>query len=153
MTRFQFIATMNTHLKLIRSESDLTQEQMASVLGLSKKTLVEIEKGRSSLGWTGSVALASLFAESSVLLNAIGSDVDALILAIAFQDTRMTYPKTMGGKVWWKPVRETREFRIQQNLISHHYRLLDAENRRRYASFRLDEVESVLALLLQHEGS
>jgi DNA-binding XRE family transcriptional regulator len=152
MNRTQFIDLMNGVVKLIRSEYGLTQEKMATLLGLSKKTLVEIEKGRSSLGWTGAVACASLFSNSPVLVNAIGSDVDALIWAIAFQEAQALYPKTLGGKVWWKPVREAGGFRIQQNLISHHYRLLDAENRRRYASFVLEEIEGVLAAILEHEG-
>ncbi len=151
MTRSQFIAMMNQQLKLIRSEYRLTQDQMADVLGLSKKTIVEIEKGRSSLGWTGSVALASLFSTSTVLTNTIGSDVEALILAIAFQETHGMYPKTLGGKVWWKPIKETQGLRIQQNLISHHYRVLDAENRRRFASFKLDEAESVMETLLSED--
>ena len=51
MTKEQFILEMNRQVKLVRTEYGLTQEAMAMALGLSKKTLVEIEKGRSSLGW------------------------------------------------------------------------------------------------------
>jgi DNA-binding XRE family transcriptional regulator len=151
MTRTELIELMNNHVKLIRNEYDLTQEKMASLLGISKKTLVEIEKRRSSLGWTGTVALASLFSNSSVLINALGTDVDALISAVAFDQTPSSFPKTMGGKVWWKLIREDRGYRIQQNLISHHYRLLDLENRRRYASFDLEEIEKALTSLVSHE--
>lgn len=149
MTRSQFIVLMNDFLKLIRIEYGLTQEKMAMVLGLSKKTLVEIEKGRSSLGWSGAVTCASLFATSPILTNAIGSDVGALITAIAFGDNPVIYPKTMGGKVWWRPIREDSGFRIQQNLLSHHFRLLDPENRRHAASFDLNEIEEVLMSILQ----
>ena len=53
MNRAEFIREMDTQLKLVRTEYGYTQEMMASILGLSKKTLVEIEKGRSSLGWMG----------------------------------------------------------------------------------------------------
>ena len=149
MTRDQFIALMDSHVKLIRSEARLTQEKMAVVLGLSKKTLVEIEKGRSSLGWSGSVACASLFAHSPVLTNAIGTDVGALMVAIAFSQTPLEYPKTLGGKVWWKSIREEQGYRLQQNLISHHFRLLDSKNRRRAASFDLSEIDEVLMSILQ----
>jgi len=151
MTRTELIELMNGHVKLIRNEYDLTQEKMASLLGISKKTLVEIEKGRSSLGWIGSIALASLFSNSSVLINALGTDVDALVVAVAFEKMPSSFPKTMGGKVWWKLIREERGYRIQQNLISHHYRLLDSENRRRYASFDLEEIEKALTSLVSHE--
>ena len=50
MDRDTFVDLMNHQLKLVRTEYGLTQEAMARALGLSKKTLVEIEKGRSSLG-------------------------------------------------------------------------------------------------------
>ncbi|RAZ02983.1 transcriptional regulator, partial [Klebsiella oxytoca] len=56
MTRELFVQEMNRQLKLVRTEYGFTQETMANVLGLSKKTLVEIEKGRSSLGWMGAAA-------------------------------------------------------------------------------------------------
>ncbi len=52
------------------------------------------------------------------------------------------YPKTWGGKVWWKAISEKKGYRIQQNMFSWHYRLLDQENRRIYASFNLEETES-----------
>ncbi len=44
MTRENFIKLMDTQVKLIRSEYGLTQDKMSMLLGLSKKTLVEIEK-------------------------------------------------------------------------------------------------------------
>ena len=66
MERVLFISQMDQKLKLIRTEYGLTQEKMADILGISKKTLVEIEKGRRSLGWTGAVALASLFSGSPI---------------------------------------------------------------------------------------
>ena len=46
MERTEFISIMNSKIKLIRTEFDLTQEKMAEAIGISKKTLVEIEKGR-----------------------------------------------------------------------------------------------------------
>ena len=42
MNREEFIREMDTQLKLVRTEYGYTQEMMASILGLSKKTLVEI---------------------------------------------------------------------------------------------------------------
>ena len=58
MTKKEFAATLDSALKAVRKEYGFTQEKMAAVLGISKKTLVEIEKGRSSLGWTGAAAFA-----------------------------------------------------------------------------------------------
>ena len=84
MNRIEFIEQTDARVKLVRAEFDLTQEKMALLLGLSKKTLVEIEKGRSSLGWTGAVALCTIFSSSEVLQNAFGGDLPGLIQALAF---------------------------------------------------------------------
>ena len=76
MTRETFVAELDRQVKLVRTEYGFTQDVMARVLGISKKTLVEIEKGRSSLGWTGAVALCSIFSGSQVLSGLLGIDAD-----------------------------------------------------------------------------
>ena len=140
MKRDEFIREMDYAIKLVRTEYGFTQEAMAKTLGLSKKTLVEIEKGRSSLGWMGAAAFASIFSGSQVLSGLLGGEADDLILALAFEDLQPVYPKTMGGKVWWRTVETLGCFRIQQNIISQHYRALDEEDGRMCASFELEAV-------------
>lgn len=144
MTRNDFVQQMNTMLKLIRTEYGLTQDKMAAILGISKKTLVESEKGRRSLGWTEVVALATIFSQSQILQNAFGGEVSDIIGAIAFEDVEVQYPDTMGGKVWWRVVQEEGGYKIQQNIISQHYRLLNAEDQRMISSFDLAEVQEYL---------
>lgn len=150
MTREDFIGEMDRQVKLVRTEAGFTQEAMAKVLGLSKKTLVEIEKGRSSLGWMGAVALVSLFRDSQVLAGALGGEASDMVLALAFQDTRPVYPRTLGGKVWWRTVETAGEYRIQQNILSQHYRALDGADGRVISSFDLEQVRNCLKEL---EGS
>ena len=130
MTRAEFVAELDGQVKLVRTEYGFTQEVMANVLGLSKKTLVEIEKGRSSLGWMGAVAFCSLFADSRVLSGLLGGEASDMVLALAFEDTRPVYPKTMGGKVWWRTVEQRDGYKIQQNIISQHYRAMDGDDGR-----------------------
>ena len=72
MTKKEFAAALDSALKAVRKEYGFTQEKMAAVLGISKKTLVEIEKGRSSLGWTGAAAFAAIFRESCILQAQFG---------------------------------------------------------------------------------
>ena len=139
MNRNEFTEGITHILKLVRTEYGLTQDEMAVIIGISKKSLVESEKGRRPLGWTESVALANIFSDSSVLQSNFGGDINELITAI-----EVDYPKTMGGKIWWKVVKEDRGYRIQQNIVSNHYRLLDADNRRLFFSFHLKEVEEYL---------
>lgn len=69
----------------------------------------------------------------------------------SFDDAVPHYPKTMGGKVWWREVAREGGFRIQQNILSGHYRLLDGEDCRVMASFERECVEQCLAELLSAE--
>ena len=144
MERVLFISQMDQKLKLIRTEYGLTQEKMADILGISKKTLVEIEKGRRSLGWTGAVALASLFSGSEILQNAYGGELSDLLTALAFQSVPVQYPPTMGGKVWWHQVEEIGGYQVQQNMISQHYRLLTPQGCRVVSSFKREDLEPYL---------
>lgn len=139
MTRDEFIETCNRTEKLIRTEFSYSQENMAQILGISKKTLVEIEKGRSSLGWTASVVLCTLFGDSEIVAANFGGSPQDLIQALAFSHQSRIYPKTMGGYVWWKDLQLFNGYRLQQNVVSKHYRILDGENRRITSSFDYEE--------------
>lgn len=141
MERSEFIRQADGQEKLVRTEFGYTQQQMALLLGLSKKTLVEIEKGRASLGWSGAVTLCTLFGESQVLQNAYGGEMSDMLRALAFTGAPHPPRPTMGGHVWWRTVKEQNGWRIQQNLISQHYRILDAGDGRLFSSFSLAETE------------
>lgn len=96
MNREEFIAIVNKDLKLVRTEYGLTQDKMAIILGISKKTLVESEKGRRSIGWTEAVALVTIFSESTILQNSFGDDLQGVVSALAFENVEINYPSTMG---------------------------------------------------------
>lgn len=149
MERAEFISIMNHKIKLIRTEFDLTQEKMADAIGISKKTLVEIEKGRNSLSWTAAVATAVIFADSGILADAFGGETSDLVKVIALKglDAKTPLQQTMGGRVWWQDVKESKGYRIQQNVISRHFRILDAEDRRFFSTFDKKEAERKLAEL------
>lgn len=139
MNREDLIARCDQLLKLVRTEYSFNQEKMAQILGLSKKTLVEIEKGRSSLGWTGSVAFCTLFADSQVLQASFGGPPGDLLLDLAFRGSEPPPPKAHGG-VWWQTVMENEACLIQQNTISQHYRLLTRDGRRLASSFDIEDL-------------
>jgi len=144
MTREDFVNEVDQQVKLVRTEYGFTQDTMAKILGLSKKTLVEIEKGRASLGWMGAVVLCSLFPDSRVLSGVLGGEASDMMQALAFEHAKPVYPKTMGGKVWWRFVEYCGDYKIQQNIISQHYRALDREDGRVCSSFDLAEVRMCL---------
>lgn len=143
MERVDFIRMCDERLKLVRTEYGFTQATMAHVIGISKKTLVEIEKGRRTLGWTASVALCTVFGESEVLAGAFGGNPADIVHALAFEGERRVYPQTMGGKVWWTTLEQNAWFKIQQNMISQHYRLLTADDRRIDSSFSLEDIRAL----------
>jgi DNA-binding XRE family transcriptional regulator len=133
------IELISTKVKLIRTEKGYTQDKMAEVLGISKKTLVQIEKGRTNAGWTNTVAICALFRDSEVLQFSLGDDPLVVIETMAHNSTSIFKEKTLGGKVWWKQIQEKGSFRLQQNLISQHYRILDNQDYRWFNSFDLEE--------------
>ena len=141
MNRKEFIRISNEKLKLIRTEYNFTQDKMAEILGISKKTLIEIEKGRSSLGWSGSVVLCTVFHNSEIIEMTFGGQPSDIILNLAFDGDEYERPQTMGGKVWWYDVKLQGEYKIQKNMISGHYRILDGNDKRISSSFDYDYID------------
>lgn len=111
------------------------------MLGISKKTLVETEKGRRELSWTEVIAVVTVFEKSEVLQGITGGEASDVIHALAFEDRHIHYPLTMGGKVWWRLIDEKNGIRLQQNYVTGHYRLLDKYDCRLISSFNRNEVE------------
>ncbi|KRE44990.1 helix-turn-helix transcriptional regulator [Paenibacillus sp. Soil522] len=139
MDKQQLIETLSGKLKLVRVEKGYTQDQMAEVLGVSKKTLVQIEKERMLAGWTNVVALCALFRDSQVIQSVLGGDPVEVIETIAHNGFVRSKDKTFGGKVWWKEEEKKGSFRIQLNMISHHYRIIDDDDFRWFSSFDREE--------------
>lgn len=117
---------------------------MSEILGISKKTLVQIEKGRNTASWTTIVAVCALFNHSRVLLSVLGDDPVEFVKLVGLRSGGNQKIKTFGGKVWWKEVKIVGTFKIQQNLISHHYRIIDEENYRYIYTFDLAIAEKRL---------
>ena len=90
MDRREFMSEINGMLKLVRTEYGLTQEKMANVLGISKKSLVESEKGRRTLGWTETVAFVSVFSQSRILQNQYGGELSDMVAALALVEEEFT---------------------------------------------------------------
>ena len=135
MDRDFLIHITSESLKLVRVENDYTQDKMAELLGISKKTLVQIEKGRTLANWTTTIAICALFRDSPTLQNHIGGDPMEVIELTAHDVIIRPKDKTLGGYVWWKNVEEKNGFRLQQNLLSKHFRIVDEENYRILSTF------------------
>ena len=113
---------------------------MATTLGLSKKTLLEIEKGRSSLGWTGCVALCALFRSSEILSAALACDPYELVTALAESEYTPRTASPVSGFLWSSAY--TRGgYRIDQNLITQHFRLFSPSGDLLAASFNIEDLK------------
>ncbi|MHC0036829.1 helix-turn-helix transcriptional regulator [Pseudoneobacillus sp. C159] len=135
MTRDEIIDLVTEHLRLIRLEADYTQDKMAEIIGLSKKTLVQIEKGRVPASWSTVVTVCALFRDSETVRNFLGDQPLEVLETLARSDIEIRKERTLGGKVWWKELANHGGFILQQNLISQHYRIIDEEAFRIFSSF------------------
>ncbi|RFB15112.1 helix-turn-helix domain-containing protein [Bacillus sp. HNG] len=144
MDKEQLTQILSEKMKLIRTEKGYTQDKMAEILGISKKTLVQIEKRRIEAGWTIIVAVCALFRDSEIIQTTLGGDPIDVIEIIGRNGIDRAKERTMGGKIWWKDLEKEGRFRLQQNMISQHYRILDDANFRWYSSFNKEEAYSRL---------
>jgi DNA-binding XRE family transcriptional regulator len=55
------IAKMTENLKVLRNKLNLTQDELASKIGISRQTLVGIENRRRDMSWNTFVALIAVF--------------------------------------------------------------------------------------------
>ncbi|WP_432353021.1 helix-turn-helix transcriptional regulator [Sporosarcina sp. A2] len=139
MNSEKIIELISHRALLIRTEAGYSQETMATILGISKKTLVQIEKERTLASWTVVVSMVALFVDSEIIQSLLGDAPLEVIRTIAHNGLDRPKGKTLGGKVWWKEVESQKAYRIQQNLISQHYRILDKEDYVWFSTF--DETE------------
>lgn len=149
LTQEELTSIVSKKLRLIRSEYNFSQDRMAEVLGVSKKTLIQIEKERMDASWTLVIAVCGLFRESEILKMVLGEDPIELVETITF--TNIDSPKNLtgGGKVFWKDVVSEGRFKVQKNMISSHYRIIDGSNKRWYSSFDKDYILEKFRLLLE----
>ncbi|WP_300384604.1 helix-turn-helix domain-containing protein [Clostridium sp.] len=141
MTKSEFIKKVDEKVRLIRLEKGYTQDKMAEIIGISKKTLVQVEKERSSLGWSAAIAVCIIFNASEILELTFGGDVEEIIRSLSFENNERGYMMpTLGGKIWWKDIQTKEGYIVQQNIISNHYRILDSNYRRICYSFEIEYI-------------
>lgn len=121
-------------LRLIRAELDLTQDKMAETIGISKKTLVQVEKGRQTLGFTAAGLTAVLFRKSEIVQALFGDSVLEILDLVAGKRQSGAWYKTLGGKVWWTEVQRTGGFCLQKHVLTGHFRILDEDHFLHYYS-------------------
>ena len=140
MDKQTFTDLLQTKFKMVRIEAGYTQDTMAQTIGLSKKTLVQIEKERVLPNWTTCVSLCALFRDSEVLQTTLGGDPLEVVQVIS--RGACAYPQNDNlDELWWETKREEAGFMLQFNKISNLYRILDRSNQPLYGSNKEREAE------------
>lgn len=140
MNKTDFCLNVQSILEGLRKDVGMTLEEMALTIGVSKKTLIQIEKERNKLKWPEAVTFVTIFIEHELVKSVFGDEVIEIIQSIAIQKPPRRQLKTMGGESWWKTTKEKDGFRLQQHKISRHYRILDTENYRIYFSYSKKDI-------------
>ena len=71
-------------------------------------------------------------------------------MSLAFGKYEEKNEHTLGGVLWWSVIKNTEDYKVQQNIISKHFRILDIQNRRICSSFDLVYLLKRLEELNQH---
>jgi len=152
MDKSALIEIISTRMRLLRNEYHLSQEKMSEAIGVSKKTLVQIEKERTKASWSTVISVCAVFRKSEVLQMSLGDDPLHIIDAINFKQMILPKKQTGGGRMFWKTIIQKGKFKIQKNMISQHYRLIDGNYNRWISSFDKAYVEIQLELLLRRDS-
>ncbi|AKG74438.1 XRE family transcriptional regulator XdrA [Salinicoccus halodurans] len=140
MDKQAFTEILQSKFKMVRTEAGYTQDSMSHTIGLSKKTLVQIEKERILPNWTTCISLCALFRESEVLTNTFGGD--PLELAQVISRGHCVYPNYESEAVYWEELETKNGFRLEYNKSNNIYRVLNPENRPVHASYIEREIRT-----------
>ena len=134
VTRDEIIMQISEKLRLIRTEAGYTQDKMAEIIGVSKKTLVQIEKGRVLANWSTAVSICALFRETETVQFLFGNEPLEVLETVAREGIDIRKSKTFGGRIWWRVLSKKNGYILQQNILSKHFRILDERNYRIFSS-------------------
>lgn len=82
MSRDELIAKLQKELIILRTKADLTQGELALVIGLSRQTYCQIENGNSKMAWSVYLALLLFFnsiPSTAELLPLLGIEVKSIL--------------------------------------------------------------------------
>lgn len=70
--RDELIKKVSDELVNIRKESKLTQDELGNILGISKNTIVSVEKNGKTLSWAVVMSVVMLFNQANPIKSIIG---------------------------------------------------------------------------------
>lgn len=85
MTKESFIEIVSKQLRTIRLEYHLSQASFSEMIGITKKTLVQIEKERTLASWSVCVTSVLLFENTETIKDMLGENPKQIIESILFE--------------------------------------------------------------------
>lgn len=141
MDRQSFTDLIQTKFKMVRIEAGYTQDTMAQTIGLSKKTLVQIEKERVLPNWTTCISICALFRNSDVLNNTFGCDPMEIVQIISRNHSAYPNHETTSD-IYWNTIDTRHGYILQSNKVSDIYRVLNPEKQPIFGTAKLREAET-----------
>ncbi len=136
MNEKELIEILSSKIKLVRSEFNYNQDEMANILGVSKKTIVQIEKERQLASWTIIVTFASLFRDSTIIQRELGEeDIVYFLQTVARKNIDLKDKQKWMNQSLWKVIDERNGYILQRHVITHYYRIINQLGQRLFSSF------------------
>lgn len=133
MDKKTFTKVIQEKFKIVRTEAGYTQDSMSQTVGLSKKTLVQIEKERIVPNWTTCISVCALFRDSDILTSTFGGD--PLELAQVLSRGSASYPQYNKEILYWETLEEKDGWRLEKNKMNDLYRVVNKNNQPEHASY------------------
>lgn len=148
MNETELRTLLSPKFKIIRAEFNYTQDEMANMLGVSKKTLVQIEKGRTIASWPVVVTLVALFRDSQILQQELGDeDVVQIIQTISRKSVEYKKYQSVNQNIWWSKIDEKNGYILQKNKVTNHYQIVDQFFEKQYSTFDKNDAQNYLEQL------
>src|SRR5699024_1012665 len=148
MDKQTFTTIIQTKFKMVRIEAGYTQDTMANTVGLSKKTLVQIEKERVLPNWTTCVSICALFRDSDVLNTTFGCDpLDVFQITTRDHDAHTYQDNT--SDIYWNTGDAKTGYILQSNKQSGFSRVLNDERHPLFGTAKKREEETYFLRITQ----
>ncbi|WP_051189121.1 helix-turn-helix transcriptional regulator [Halalkalibacillus halophilus] len=142
---------VSSKIKLVRVDLQYTQEEMANMIGISKKTLIQIEKRRQVANWSIVVTFVSLFNDHPIVQHALGEfNPIELIQLITRDEINFENKEVNPNVMYWNHIKEKQGYRLEQNHLNQTYRVVDQNLKLFYRSINYENTKRYFANLMTH---
>ena len=151
ITNIELRETISKNLKLLRAEYGYSQQEMANSVGLSKKTLIQVEKERLILSWTATCAVCAVYHNSRQLRLELGEDPINIVETLAHDNLSTADDFENRNYVFWDVVEEEGKYILAKNIITEHYKITDKNGKKYCSSFDLKKITARFNNLIKKE--